>query len=60
MFITMQEKRHEADYDPKARFSKSGVHTDIDAVDRVIRRFESVSKKDRRAFAALVLFKDRN
>jgi hypothetical protein len=57
MFVTMQEKRHKADYDPKAKARKSEVATDIDAVEGVIEDFESASTKDRRAFAAFVLFR---
>lgn len=57
VFVAMQEKRHKADYDPKAKTRKSEVSTDIDVVEGVIEDFESVSIKDRRAFAAFVIFK---
>ena len=57
-FIEMQRKRHDADYDPAARFYKSDVVMDIDAVELVIARFEAASTKDRRAFASWVLFKN--
>ncbi|CAN0488152.1 unnamed protein product, partial [Phaeothamnion confervicola] len=56
-FVTMQEKRHKADYDPNAKSRKSEVAIDIDLVDKVITDFGVTPIKDRRAFAALVLFK---
>lgn len=59
MFVAMQEKRHKADYDPMARFSKSTVQQDINAVDQAVGDLNSESKRDRRAFAAYVLFKFR-
>ena len=43
MFVTMQEKRHKADYDPNAKAKKSQVSTDIDLVEAAIEDFESVS-----------------
>ena len=58
-FVTMQMKRHQADYDPSERFYKSSVQQDIAQVEDVIQRFSSVSIKNRRAFAAFVLFRKR-
>lgn len=52
----MQKKRHAADYDPLAKFTKSEVTTDIETTEFVIREFSKAKVKDRRAFAALVLF----
>ena len=57
LFITMQEKRHIADYNPYARSKKPEVSTDIELVEAVIKGFESAAIKDRRAFAAFVLLK---
>lgn len=57
MFVQMQAKRHAADYDPTTRSTKSEVLLDIEAVEAVINDFVKVPVKDRRAFAALVLFK---
>lgn len=59
MFVTMQEKRHKADYDPTSRFWKSSVIQDVNAVEQVITGFRSAQIKDRRAFAAYVLLKNR-
>lgn len=57
LFISMQEKRHKADYDPTERAYKSSVLLDIDQAQLAIKRFEAAPLKDRRAFAAWVLFK---
>jgi uncharacterized protein (UPF0332 family) len=57
LFRTMQEKRHKADYDPLEKAYKSEVLVDIDQVQASIERFGLAPLKDRRAFAALVLFK---
>jgi hypothetical protein len=59
MFISMQVKRHDADYNPFARADKSAVLADIRAVEVTIADFETVDIKDRRAFAVWVLLKDR-
>lgn len=59
MFVLMQAKRHEADYDPSARAAKSQVMSDIRSVEAVINDFEATEVKDRRAFAVWVLFKER-
>lgn len=58
-FVTMQAKRHSADYDPHSKFTKSEVINDITTVVNAIRNFESADTKDRRAFCAFVLFKMR-
>ncbi|MBV9111531.1 MAG: hypothetical protein JOY67_01780 [Hyphomicrobiales bacterium] len=58
-FIVMQGKRHQADYDPMERVYKSAVQADIEVVNNIISRFNRTAIKDRRAFAAHVLFKSR-
>lgn len=58
-FITMQEKRHSADYDPFAKLEKSVVVQDIATVRQTIIDFGTAPIKDRRAFCAFVLFKRR-
>jgi uncharacterized protein (UPF0332 family) len=57
VFVQMQAKRHNADYDPEARFYKSAVLNDIDTVEAVIAAFDKAPVKDRRAFAVLVMLK---
>lgn len=58
-FVTLQEKRHAADYDPHLKLTKSEVKADISVVRQVIADFMKVPIKHRRAFAAHVLFKKR-
>lgn len=58
-FVALQAKRHLADYDPNEKFYKSEAKQDISEAEDVIGRFNAVSVKDRRAFAAFVLFKQR-
>ena len=59
-FVDMQQKRHQADYDPEADFAKLIVARDIDETDQAIRSFQGVPVKDRRAFAVYVLLSVRN
>ena len=59
VFVTMQIKRHAADYDPFHAVYKSEVEQDWADAEDVIRRFSQVRKKNRRAFAAYVLLAQR-
>lgn len=59
-FVTLQEKRHDADYDPFARFSLTDAINAIDQAEGAIRGFKGVSISDRRAFAAWTAMKHRN
>lgn len=59
-YVTMQTKRHEADYDPYLRLTKSEVFADIAIVKQVIGAFNAEPKKDRRAFATYVILKQRD
>ena len=54
-FSEMQAKRHAADYDPYAAFSKSDVLQDIGAAEAIIDHFNTTPARDRRAFAVYVL-----
>lgn len=56
-FVTLQKKRHDADYNPLARLSKSTVQADIALAEQAIRAFKSESVADRRALCAWVLFR---
>lgn len=58
-FVIAKEAREQADYDPFHRFLKSEVLQAIENAEAVIRGFEKSTEKDRRAFAALVLFRRR-
>lgn len=58
-FVGMQEKRHQADYDPYVTLTKSEVLQDIAITKQVLVDFMRETKKDRRAFCVWVLFKNR-
>jgi hypothetical protein len=59
-FVIMQIKRHDADYDPFYRTTKSEVLADISAVEGAIAGFLAVNARDRRAFSVFVLLRSRN
>ena len=56
----MQTKRHSADYDPQAAFSRIEGVQDIDEAENVILQFRQARRKDRCAFAVYLLFRIRN
>jgi len=56
-FVTMQEKRHKADYDPYESFLKSEVMQDIATAKQAIDGFSKASIEDRRAFCVWVILK---
>ena len=58
-FVSLQAKRHLADYDPREVFYKSDTALQIDIVEFLIEEFQRTPLKDRRAFAAHVLLKAR-
>lgn len=53
-FVKLQEKRHEADYNPISRFKLNDVVVAIDAAELAIKQLKNCPIKDRRAFAAWV------
>jgi len=55
----MQIRRHDADYDPIGKYTKSEVLKDIDDIETAIAGFLSAPRKDRQAFSAYVLMKTR-
>ena len=55
VFVDMQSLRHSADYDPDATFHKSNVVQGITDAEDIINLFNSVPRRDRRAFAIYVL-----
>lgn len=59
-FVHLQSKRHAADYDPDGKYYKSAVQSDILATRSAMMLFVAAPIRDRRAFAAWVLFKERN
>jgi uncharacterized protein (UPF0332 family) len=58
-FVDLQKLRHDADYDPDIRFNRAEALDAIERTDKAIRDLKSSSKKDRRAFAVLLLLKRR-
>ena len=60
LFSEMQAKRHAADYDPYAAFSKSDVLQGIAAAAAIIDLFNATPARDRRAFAVYVRLDARN
>lgn len=54
-FCVMQQKRHDADYNPDAAFVKSEVLASISEAEAAIRQFAQAPLRDRRAFAVYVL-----
>ena len=60
LFVDLQEKRHLADYGPVAVFCKSEVERFILDSRDVLREFEKADRRERKSFAAPVLFRSRN
>jgi len=58
-FVTLQSKRHSADYDPFARVYKSDALTNLANAEVVIKGFNKAPLRHRKAFAAWVLLKQR-
>lgn len=59
LFVAMQGRRHQADYDPLMRFTKSSVALSLEEARRTIANYLRAATRDRRAFAAYVLLKQR-
>ena len=59
-FVYLQDQRHQADYDPVATFYKSDAQRLVVDARAVLEEFERADRRERRAFAALVLFRSRN
>jgi hypothetical protein len=58
-FTALQEQRHQADYDPTARFSRADVIDLINSAETAIRSLRSATRVERRDFAVLVLLRRR-
>jgi hypothetical protein len=59
-FVTMQEKRESADYDPAGTFEQLAVIGDINLSEDAITQFRQAPEQDRRSFAVYVLLNLRN
>lgn len=58
-FVALQQKRHDADYDPDCRVLRADALSAIDQARDAIARLRSSPKRDRRAFAIQILLKKR-
>ena len=59
-FVELQEKRHLADYDPNSKFTRYDVLTAIEAAVAAIEKLQASKPKDKRAFAAWTVMKNRS
>jgi hypothetical protein len=58
-FVELQEARHDADYDPKARLTRAEALQWVVRAEAAIAGLRSAPRRDRRAFAIQVLLKKR-
>jgi len=58
-FVTLQALRHEADYNPVARFTRLQVNSAIQQAEDAITSLDRAPKRDQRAFAVQVVAKRR-
>lgn len=58
-FITLQQKRHDADYDPDFRVLRADAMDSIQMAENAIRDLRATPRKDRQAFAIQLLLKRR-
>ncbi len=59
-FAILQEKRHQADYDPSKAFTRHDVLAAIDAAEAAIKKLKASNIKDQRAFAAWTVLAKRS
>jgi len=58
-FVTMQQERHDADYNPIKRYKREDVLLLISSAQIAIENFENADLRHKKAFAALILFGNR-
>ena len=58
-FVTMQQERHDADYNPIRKFTRQEVLLLISGAQVAITKFEGADNRHKKAFAALILFGNR-
>ena len=58
-FVALQEKRHMADYDPFASFTPQDALKAIEAADIAVRKLQTADIKNKKAFAAWTIMKNR-
>jgi uncharacterized protein (UPF0332 family) len=59
-FVALQETRHSADYDPDYRVFRDDALRAIKFAEDAIRDLKAAPRKDRKAFAVLLLLKKRS
>jgi uncharacterized protein (UPF0332 family) len=55
LFVTLQELRHEADYDPDAAFLKAEAQEAIDSAELAVAHLESIGRTESGRFLAYIL-----
>lgn len=58
-FVTLQQKRHDADYNPEHRVLRADAVAAIRLAEKALRDLKATPKKDRKAFAVQLLHKRR-
>lgn len=58
-FVALQQKRHDADYDPDDRVLRADALDAIQLAEDAVRNLRAPPKRDRRAFAVQILMKKR-
>ena len=58
-FVTLQQQRHEADYDPDCRVLRVDAIDAIELAEDAIRNLKTAPRRDRKAFAVLLLLRKR-
>lgn len=59
LFVDLQQRRHDADYNPLARISRSEALEAADQAELAIQSLRATPRKDRRAFAIQLLLRRR-
>jgi hypothetical protein len=59
LVVQLQEKRHEADYNPSPKFRLADARADIAAAEAAIERFSLADPEEKRVFLALLVFQAR-
>lgn len=59
IFAELQSLRHQADYSPTTKFNRDEVASGLERAATAIAGLRACSPRERKAFAAFVLFKDR-
>jgi hypothetical protein len=59
LFVNLQDGRHDADYNPAARFFKSATVADVNQAEAAIAGFLAAPAAERRDFCVRVLFRQR-